>query len=111
MVVTKPQFGFYLCHCVIGEMRIVISHDRFGCPKPRDNMVQCKKCYSDSIIREGRHGLDPLTKVVQNQSNVVMSIGQSWIILHKVNVPFSKGFYKNHLIKLSRVSSIFFVNI
>jgi hypothetical protein len=56
-----------------------------------DNLVEHEEGCSLPIKFYGRHGLDPLSKVVNGHDNVLMPPSQSWVAIDEIYPHLVKG--------------------
>ena len=63
--------------------------------EPRDNLVEHEEGCSLPIRFNCRHGLDPLSKVVDEHDNVLMPPDRIWVAIDKVHPPLGEGTNNN----------------
>jgi hypothetical protein len=59
--------------------------------KSSDNLIENKEGDSLPIVFNYRHGLDPLSKVVDDHDNVSMPPSRSWFAIYEVHPPLGEG--------------------
>jgi hypothetical protein len=95
----KPQLRCYLFHHFILKVTAMISDNLTRDTEPGDNLIEYKEGGSIPIGFNFRHGLDPLSKVVDDHDNVLMPPSQSWVAIHKVHPPLGEGTDGNDWVK------------
>ena len=54
-------------------------------------MVKEEACHHFTFAIERRHGLDPLSEVINNHYDILMIVGRGRVDCHEVDCPFEKG--------------------
>jgi hypothetical protein len=67
--------------------------------EPGDNLVENEEGCSVPIGFYGRHGLHPLSKVVDGDDNVLMPPNRSWVAIDEIYPPLGEGTDDNDLVK------------
>jgi hypothetical protein len=67
--------------------------------EPDDNLIEYKESCSLPIVLNYKHGLSPLSKVVDNHDNVLMPPNRSWVAINEVYPPLGEGTKGNDWVK------------
>jgi hypothetical protein len=67
--------------------------------EPGDNLVENEEGCSLPIGFYGRHGLDPLSEVVDDHYNMLVPPSQSWVAIDEIYPPLSEGTDDNDWVK------------
>ena len=72
----KPQFIYYLFHHIILKVTSMVSDNLTRDTELGDNMFEYEEGCSIPIIFNCRHGLVPLSKVVDDHDNVFIPLAE-----------------------------------
>jgi hypothetical protein len=75
--------------------------------EPGDNLIEYEEGNNLPIGFHGRHGFDPLSKVVDDHDNMLIPPNQSWIVIYKVYPPLGEGTDDNDWVKRGWVQGNF----
>ena len=62
------------------------------------NLIEYEECDSIPIVFNCRHGIDPISKVVNDHDNVLIPPSRSWVSIDKVHPPLGEGINSNEWI-------------
>ena len=80
-------------------MTTMISDNLTRDTEPSNNLIENKEGDSLPIGFNCRHGLIPLSKLFDDQDNVLMPPSRSWVAIHEVHPPLGEGTNGNDWLK------------
>jgi hypothetical protein len=99
MTMSKSHIICYLFHHFILKVTTMISDNLTRDTEPGYNFIEYEEGGSIHIGFNYRHGLDPLSKVVNRHDNVLIPPSQSWVAIHELHPPLGEGTDGNDWVK------------